>query len=206
MMVTGTTLSMSMAGIGNALAANFTFQWQGDTGYTATGSFSTQGDTLPEIISEAAGSTVPFTTQFLDSLSLNVFDPSNNLVDSGSSVINGVSNNAFLLFTYNTQTNDLSEINTNAESPGEDTYYFLGNNVDPSGNPVPAGSTAYNLFQYTTSTDTYNFLGAASSVQVTAVPEPSSTAGILALGVLGAGYLLKHQFKKQKQHLSLERN
>lgn len=183
------TITLSVAAQ-QAQAISFNFNWQGDTGYSARGVFSYNENTAPNIISEIG---VGPTTS-LQFLSLSVFNPANNLLDSGSSVVNGISNNNFLRFQFNTLTETLSVLDTNTAASGNNPYYFISNAVDPSSTPVTPGSTTFNLFAFS-STSSATFLGSASSIQVSIVPEPSSILSLLALGGLGAGSILT---KKQK--------
>lgn len=182
--VTSAALSVAMAAGANnpAQAIDFDYSFKGDTGYSATGSFSYDETTAPAIISEAGSGP----TNFLKSLSLSVFDPSGTLLDSGSSVVNGVSNDSFLQFQFDTQAQKLTVLDNT--TPDAEISYFLSNAVDTSGNPVTPGSTSFKLFQFTNSTTTYNVLGSAPSVQVSkaaSVPEPASVLGVLAVGVAG---------------------
>jgi len=186
------TVGLTIVGLGmnitSAQGATFDYSWQGSNGYSATGSFTTK-DNAPTSFTEVASSTTPYSTQYLQSLSLSVFRPSNTLLDSGASVANGTSSDPFLFLSFNGQTNTITGIDTSTQFPGnKDTYYFLSNSVDPSGTVVGFGNTTFNLFQFTQSTNTTSFLGSATSIQANAVPEPSEVLGILALGGLGLAY------------------
>ncbi|BBH42295.1 hypothetical protein myaer102_49390 [Microcystis viridis NIES-102] len=183
------TITLSVAAQ-QAQAISFNFNWQGGTGYSARGVFSYNENTAPNIIYESGAGP----TTSLQFLSLSVFDPANNLLDSGSSVVNGISNDNFFLFQFNTLTETLSILDTNTAASGNNPYYFISNAVDPSSTPVTPGSTTFNLFAFS-NTGSTTFLGSASSIQVSIVPEPSSILSLLALGGLGAGSILK---KKQK--------
>ena len=99
-MATGTAIGLGLTGVAPAQAADFAYSWKGNSGYSATGSFSYSGTSVPASISEIGSGP----TSFLNSLSLSVFNPSNNLLDSGSSVANGVSGDPFLMFKFNTLT------------------------------------------------------------------------------------------------------
>jgi hypothetical protein len=178
-------LALSVSNPAQALTFNYSFVT--DTGYSGKGQFSYPGN--PAMISESGSGP----TNFLQSLSLSVFSPANNLLDSGNSVVNSVSNDNFLLFEFDALTETLNILDTNTAASGSDPYYFISNAVAPSYTPVAPGSTTFNLFAFS-STNGATFLGSASSIQVSSVPEPS-VLGLLALGGLAAGYVMR---KKQK--------
>jgi hypothetical protein len=175
-------LTLSVSNPAQALTFNYSFQT--DTGYTGKGQFSYDGN--PAIISESG----PGPTNFLQFLSLSVFSPANNLLDSGNSVVNGISNDSFLLFQFDALTKTLDILDTNTAASGNDPYYFISNAVDPNYIFVGAGNTDFNLFAFS-SPSSATFLGSASSIQVYSVPEPTSVLGLVALGVLGVGSILK---------------
>ena len=183
----------------SATGATYDYSWQGSNGYSATGSFTTK-DNAPTAFTEAAASTTPYSTQYLQTLTLSVFNPSNTLLDSGIDVANGTSSDPFLFLSFNGQTNTITGFDVGTQFPGnKNTYYFLSNSVNPSGTNVGIGNTTYNLFQFTQSTNTTTFLGSASSVQVSAVPEPSEVFGTLALGILGLAYQFNRSSLVKKQ-------
>lgn len=182
------SLTLSVSNPAQAITFNYSFQT--DTNYTGEGQFSYDKLTAPAIISESGAGA----TNFLQFLSLSVFDPANNLLDSGNSVVNSFSNDTFLLFEFNTNTETLNILDTNTAASGNDPYYFISNAVNPSGNPVTPGSTTFNLFAFS-SQNAATFLGSASSIQVVSVSEPTSVLSLLALGGLAAGYVMR---KKQK--------
>jgi hypothetical protein len=195
MKVHNIALALGMAGlswstnIAFAQAANFSFQ--GSNGYTATGSYTTKSN-APTSFSEVASSTTPFSTQYLQDVTLSVFDSNNTLLQSGSSVTNGTSSDQYLLFTT-TATGDISGIDISTQFPANNSpYYYLTNNTDPSGNEVPVGTTTYNLFQYDQGTDTATFLASATSLVTTSVPEHETGLMVLGLPLLiGVGMLKK---------------
>lgn len=188
MMAAGAAMSLSLAGVAPAQAIEFNFNYQADTGYSATGSFSYDETTAPAVISEAGLGP----TNFLQSLSLSVFAPSGTLLQSGSSVVNGVSQDSFLSFTFDTQAEKFTVLDTSTESSGKDPYYFISNFIAPDVTTVPPGSTGFNLFSFSKNTNTAQFLGTASSVQVSkSVPEPASFLGVLAFGIAGVAFRKK---------------
>jgi hypothetical protein len=67
---------------------------------------------------------------------------------------------------------------------------FVSNYVDSANTPVTPGSTTFNLFSSTRSTNTAVFLGSASQVVVTSVPEPATTT-VAGIALLAIGGLLR---------------
>ena len=129
-------------------------------------------------------------TTSLRSLSLAVFSPSSTLLDSGSAVIDSVSSSPYLGFEYDTATLALSLLDNNTTSSGNDVSYFVSNYVDPANTPVTPGSTTFNLFSSTRSTNTAVFLGSAAEIVVTPVPEPATTT-VAGMALLAIGGLLR---------------
>jgi hypothetical protein len=168
--------------------ATFAYSFTTNTGYTGAGEFSYDAVTAPAVIVESGSG--PTTT--LLSLSLAIFSPSNTLLDSGSAVINSVSSSPYLGFEYDTATLALSLLDNNTTSSGNDVSYFVSNYVDPANTPVTPGSTTFNLFSTTRSTSTAAFLGSASQIVVTPVPEPASTT-VAGMAFLAVGGLLRHR-------------
>jgi hypothetical protein len=181
--------------VSSAQAAEFTFSANFSNGYSAQGSFTTKSN-APASFSETNPNfpNFPFATQYLESVSLSIFDSTNTLLQSGSPVVNGISTDAFLRLDYdNSVTPNLPALNVNTETPTQNPYYFIGNNVLPNGTPVPPGSTDYNLFLYNRDTVSYTFLASTPSIQATSVPEYSSVISLLGLAALGVGSALKRK-------------
>lgn len=166
--------------------ATFAYSFTTNTGYTGAGEFSYDAATAPAVIIESGSGQ---TTSLL-SLSLAVFSPSSTLLDSGSAVIGGVSSDPYLGFAYDTATLALSLMDNNTTSSGNDVSYFVSNYVDPANMPVTPGSTTFNLFSSTRSTNTAVFLGSASQLVVTSVPEPATTT-VAGMTLLAIGGLLR---------------
>jgi len=166
--------------------ATFAYSFTTNTGYTGAGEFAYDAATAPAVIIESGSGQ---TTSLL-SLSLAVFSPSSTLLDSGSAVIGGVSSDPYLGFAYDTATLALSLMDNNTTSSGNDVSYFVSNYVDPANAPVTPGSTTFNLFSSTRSTNTAVFLGSASQIVVTIVPEPATTMAA-AMGLLAGGGWLR---------------
>lgn len=183
-----------MFAVSSAQAIDFNFSANFSNGYSAQGSFTTKSN-APASFSEISPGFAPFVTQFLQSQSLSIFDSNNTLLQSGSQVINGISTDKFFRLDYNnTLTPNLTALNISTETPSQNPYYFIANNVDPSGTPVAVGSTAYNLFLYNRTTDNYNFLGSTSSIQATtSVPEPFTIVGTIIGGT--AAFRMRKKLK-----------
>lgn len=166
--------------------ATYAYSFTTNTGYTGAGEFSYDAATAPAVIVESGSG--PTTT--LLSLSLAIFSPSSTLLDSGSAVINSLSSSPYLGFEYDTATLALSLLDNNTTSSGSDVSYFVSNYVDPANAPVTPGSTTLNLFSTTRSTNTAAFLGSASQIVVTPVPEPATTTAA-GMALLAVGGLLR---------------
>lgn len=163
--------------------ATFAYSFTTNTGYTGAGEFSYDAATAPAVIIESGSGQ----TTSLRSLSLAVFSPSTTLLDSGSAVIDSVSSSPYLGFEYDTATLALSLMDNNTTASGNDVSYFVSNYVDPANGPVTPGSTTFNLFSSTRSTNIAVFLGSAAQIVVTPVPEPATmmAAGMALLAVGG---------------------
>ena len=169
------TISVTM---NPAQAVDFNFSWKGDRGYSATGSFSYDATTAPTVISESGAGP----TKSLQSLSVSFFDPAQNLLESGSSVVDGVSSDRFLRFDFDTQSQNIGVLD--ADIGGSSYNYFLTDLRTPGGQVGGPGVTNFNLFYRPNGTP---FLDSSSSVQATlaTVPEPTMTLGMLVAGGLG---------------------
>lgn len=177
--VTATSvLATISASVNPAQAVDVNFNWRGNNGYSATGAFSYDETKAPSLISESGAGP----TNFLQSLSVSFFDPAQNLLESGSAIVNGVSSDRFLRLDYDTQSNNISVLD--ADIGGTDYQYFLTNLRTPSGQVVGPGVTTFNLFYRPNGTP---LLDSSSSVQTTrrtSVPEPTTIVGLVAcLGI-----------------------
>ena len=170
--------------------ATFAYSFTTNTGYTGAGEFSYDAATAPAVIVESGSGP---TTSLL-SLSLAVFSPSSTLLDSGSAVINSVSSSPYLGFEYDTATLALSLLDNNTTASSNDVSYFVSNYVDPANAPVTPGSTTFNLFSSTRSTNTAVFLGSAAQIVVTPVPEPATTTAA-GMAFLAVGGLLRRRWR-----------
>ncbi len=167
-----------------ANAADYQFFVDFDGGYRAEGLFSTKPD-APLSFTEANPNfpNTPFNTQYLQSMSLAVLQ-GGSAIDAGSTVIKGVSYEAFLHLAFDaTTTPTVSAADISTQRGGVTSYYFLSNGVNPKGVTVPFGSTGYNLFRFTISTNSIEYLASGSAFTVTAVPAPGAAA-LLMFGAL----------------------
>ncbi|QLE44513.1 PEP-CTERM sorting domain-containing protein [Nostoc sp. C052] len=190
-LVTTTALGLAIAITTNNLvhAAEFKFNWKGDTGYLAQGSFNYDTTTAPNIISEVGSGA----THNLQSLSISFFDPLNNLINSFTPVLNGVSNYSFLRFNFDNTTQQIFgpfDVGKDDELPG-DTW--LNNNlalIDQGfSNEVLVREFGFNNRD---AAGTKQILDLSNnSVQVFKVPEGSIIIGLLA--VCSLGFTLKQK-------------
>ena len=178
---TSAAFSVAIAANNPAQAIELNFNWLGDAGYSATGSFSYDETTAPTIISEAGGGA----TNFLQSLNVSFLDPSKNLLGTYNTVAGGVSQSDFFNFNFDTSTQTLFGPFDVAGGTGRIGEYFFQGTVGDSlflRQDIDQQSAFRTLDQ--------NF----GSIQVSKVPEPASLLGLLAFAALGVGSSLK---KKQ---------
>ncbi|MEH2372836.1 PEP-CTERM sorting domain-containing protein [Nostoc sp.] len=180
---TSTALSVGIAAGANnpAQAVDLNFNWLGNAGYSAVGSFSYDEATAPTIISESGSGA----TKFLQSLNVSFLDPSKNLLGTYNTVNGGVSQSNFFTFNFDTSTQKLFGPFDIAGGTGVIGEYFLQGKVGDS------LALRQDVNQQGTSTLVDQNSG---SIQVSKVPEPASIVGLLAFGMLGLGSTLK---KKQ---------
>ncbi|QHG16735.1 PEP-CTERM sorting domain-containing protein [Nostoc sp. ATCC 53789] len=184
-MVTTTALALAIAITTHDLAdaAEFNFNWKGDTGYSAQGSFNYDTTTAPSVISEAGLGA----TKNLQSLSISFFDPFSTLINSFTPVVNSVSNYSFLRFNFDNTTQQIFgpfDVGKDDELPG-DTW--LNNNLalidEGFGDEVLAKEFGFNNRD---AAGTKQILDLSNnSVQVSQVPEGSIIIGLLAVCSLG---------------------
>ena len=177
-----TLVAAIAAGANNpAQAIELNFNWQGDAGYSAIGSFSYDETTAPTIISEAGSGA----TNFLQSLNVSFLDPSKNLLGTYNTVSGGVSQSSFFAFNFDTSTQTLFGPLNVAGGTGVIGEYFFSGTVGDS------LQLRQDVDQQGTSTTLDQNSG---SIQVSKVPEPASLLGLLAFAGLGIASTLK---KKQ---------
>ncbi|MBW4594357.1 MAG: PEP-CTERM sorting domain-containing protein [Brasilonema angustatum HA4187-MV1] len=179
---TGLTLCAvtTIASTDLAKAADFRFSWKGNAGYSASGSFSYDETTAPEVISESGAGP----TNALQSLSLSVFNPNSELIVTNNEVVNSVSRNQFLAFNFDTKTrNFFGAFDFGTGSGAGDG--FLSNVELPDGSFIFGGGSTYYLYQNIAGDYPQLLDASTNAVQVTAVPEPITVWGTLVAGILG---------------------
>ncbi|MCC5667612.1 PEP-CTERM sorting domain-containing protein [Nostoc sp. CHAB 5784] len=181
--IAATSAAFSVVAAANnpANAIELNFNWQGDAGYSAIGSFSYDETTAPTIISESGSGA----TNFLESLNVSFLDPSNNPLGTYNTVTGGVSQSDFFAFNFDTSTQTLfGPLNVGGGTGVIGEYFFSGTVGDSLRlrQDVDQQGTSITLDQN------------SGSIQVSKVPEPASMLGLLAFAALGVGSSLK---KKQ---------
>ncbi|WP_375469190.1 PEP-CTERM sorting domain-containing protein [uncultured Nostoc sp.] len=197
--VTTTSLMLAIAITTNNLAdaAEFNFNWKGDTGYSAKGSFNYDTTTAPSVISEAGLGA----TKNLQSLSISFFDPLNTFINSLTPVVSGVSNYSYLRFNFDSTKEQIFgpfDVGKDNSLP-DDTW--LNNNlalIDENFSNQVLAKEFHLIKRDAAGTEQILDLS-NNSVQVSKVPEGSIIIGLLA--VCSLGFTLK-----QKKISSFERN
>jgi PEP-CTERM motif len=168
-----------------AQAIDFNFSWKGDAGYSALGTFSYDETTAPSIISESGAGP----TDYLDSLSVSFFDPSNMPLGTYNTVTNGVSESPLFVLNFDTSTKSLFGNFDVAGGGIFDGEFFLKGTIDSKlelKQSVNQGTMDSLVDQN------------SGDITVTQVPEPASVLGLLAFGVLGATLKGKKKLAAQK--------
>ncbi|MEH2359600.1 PEP-CTERM sorting domain-containing protein [Nostoc sp.] len=162
-----------------AQAADLTFNWNGDAGYSAEGSFSYDETTTPAIISESG----PGATKALQSLSISFFNPSQELIGTKNEVVNGVSNNQFLNFNFNTTTGNLFGAFDLGTGTGIGDVFI--SNVEAPGRTFISPGATYYLYRNITADNAQLLDSSTNRIKASAVPEPTTVLGTLLVGMLG---------------------
>lgn len=174
-LVTGTALASTLALTTPAQAITFNFNWNGNQGYSAQGSFSYDETTAPVTFSETGAGT----TDVLDSLDVSFFTPDNNLIATYDNVTEGNSTGNYFAFNFDTVASEVfGLIDVGGEVPG-DTY--LSGTVN----------TNLSLYQVPEASPDVVVDSNLGTITVEAVPEASSILGILVFGVIGIALRLK---------------
>ncbi|MEH2412115.1 PEP-CTERM sorting domain-containing protein [Nostoc sp.] len=162
-----------------AQAADLTFNWKGDAGYSVSGSFSYDETTTPAIISESgAGS-----TKALQSLNVSFFNPSQELIGTKNEVVNGVSSNQFFQFNFDTTTGNLFGAFDVGTGSGIGDV-FLSNVEAPGRIFISPGATSY-LYRNTTADNSQLLDSSTNQIKASAVPEPTTILGTLVVAMFG---------------------
>ncbi|HAX87862.1 MAG TPA: PEP-CTERM sorting domain-containing protein [Cyanobacteria bacterium UBA11370] len=177
---TSVALSLVMAQQAQAIA--FNFNWQGDSGYSATGMFSYDETTAPTIISESG----PGPTNYLQSLMVSFFDPGGNPLQSFNTVANGVSESRFFQFNFDTSTQTLFGAFDVGGGTGVIGEQFLQGTIGDGLRLVQ------DVDQISQSIELDRNSGEIT-VSAKSVPEPASVLGLVALGAMGVGSALKRK-------------
>ncbi|MBG1271710.1 PEP-CTERM sorting domain-containing protein [Nostoc sp. WHI] len=176
--IAATSVAIAASANNPAQAIDFNFNWLGDAGYSATGSFSYDEATAPTIISESGSGA----TNFLQSLNVSFLDPSNNLLQTYNTVAGGVSESSFFAFNFDTSTQTLF-------GPLD-----IGGGLGVIGESFLQGTIGDSLFLRQFVGQDITLDQNSGSIQVAQVPEPASILGLLALATLSVGSTFK---KKQ---------
>ncbi|MBD2728826.1 PEP-CTERM sorting domain-containing protein [Nostoc sp. FACHB-892] len=195
---TGLMLAIAITTNDLAYATEFQFNWKGDTGYSAKGLFNYDTTTAPNVISEAGLGA----TNNLQSISISFFDPLNNLINSFTPVLSGVSNYSFLRFNFDSTKEQIFgpfDVGKDDELPG-DTW--LNNNLalidEGFSDEVLAKEFGFNNRD---AAGTKQILDLSNnSVQVSKVPEGSIIIGLLAVWNLGFTFKQKFNPKSKIQN------
>ena len=189
---TTTALGLAIAITINGLAdaAEFNFNWKGDTGYSAKGSFNYDTTIAPSVISETGLGA----TKNLQSLSISFFDPLNTLINSFTSVLSGVSNYRYFRFNFDSAKEKIFgpfDVGKDDMLPG-DTW--LNNNLAliDEGFSNQVLPKEFHLINRNAARAEQILDLSNNSVQVSKVPEGSIIIGLLA--VCSLGFNLKQKF------------
>ena len=162
-----------------AQATDLTFNWKGEAGYSAEGSFSYDQTTTPAIISESGAGA----TKALQSLNVSFFNPSQELIATSYEVVNGVSSNQFFKFNFDTTTGNLfGAFDVGTGSGISDV--FLSNVEAPGRGFISPGATSY-LYQNITADYAQLLDSSTNQIKASAVPEPTTVLATLLVGILG---------------------
>ncbi|MEH2393552.1 MAG: PEP-CTERM sorting domain-containing protein [Nostoc sp.] len=169
-------------------AVEFNFNWKGDSGYSAKGSFNYDTTTAPSVIYEAGLGD----TKNLQSLSISFFDPLNTFINSFTPVVSGVSNYRYLRFNFDSTTRQIGPFDVGKDNslPG-DTW--LNNNLAliDEGFSDQVLAKEFHLIKRDAAGKEQILNLSNNSVQVSKVPEGSIIIGLLA--VCSLGFTLKQK-------------
>jgi hypothetical protein len=166
----GVVMSLGLLKATPVYAVTLNFDWTGNAGYSATGSFSydeTQGYTSID-------------NSKLQSIGVSFFDPSQKLLNSFAPIRDGNIVYDFLDFNYDTATKSLFGYFDVGQDNAQSTDYYLFGTVG-------LGLSLRNPSEGTI--DQNN--GLINVTSTTPVPEPLTTGGIIFTG--GIAWLVKHR-------------
>ncbi|WP_392535859.1 PEP-CTERM sorting domain-containing protein [Nostoc sp. C117] len=166
----GIALGLSLLEAVPVHALTLNFDWTGNAGYSARGSFSydeTQGYTTID-------------NSKLQSITVSFFDPSKKLLNSFAPVTNGSIVYDFLDFNYDTGTKSLFGYFDVGQDKTQSRDYYLFGNV----------GLGLNLRNPTEGTIDHNN-GLITVMPTTQIPEPLTTGGVVLTG--GVVWLMKRR-------------
>ncbi|MDF5738255.1 MULTISPECIES: PEP-CTERM sorting domain-containing protein [unclassified Nostoc] len=175
-----------------AQAVNLTFDWKGDAGYSASGLFSYDETISPAIISESGGGA----TKALQSLSISFFNPSQELIVTKNEVANGVSNNQFFEFNFDTTTGNLFGAFDVGTGTGIGDVFL--SNVEAPGRIFISPGATYYLYQNITADYSQLLDSSTNRIKISAVPESATVLGTLLVGMLGVALRNRTRAKASK--------
>lgn len=122
--VTSLALSLLLTSIVPAEAMTVNFTWQGNQGYSATGTFNYDEKTAPAILSEKGVAE----TEVLENFTVSFADPENHPITTYNTVVNGVSQGNYFQIQFNTIAQEfIGSIDIGGESAGD---IYLKGKVD----------------------------------------------------------------------------
>lgn len=134
-----TIIAEELAIVTSAEAVTINFQWTGQTGYFAEGSFSYDEQIAPKIISEKGSGK----TNILQSFEISFFYFSSEPIATYEDIVNGVSKANYFAFNYNPVMQQVfGLIDIGGELPGE---AYLKGKVHNNLSLVRAGKSGYDI-------------------------------------------------------------
>ncbi len=154
-------------------AVTLNFEWTGNAGYSARGSFNYDETQGYSTVDESK----------LRSLTIDFFDPNNKLLNSFAPIINGSIAYDFLDFSYDTATKSLFGFFDVGKDDGQSTDYYLYETVGLNlslRNPIQGTIDQNN--------------GLINVTDTTSVPEPLTIGGTVV--AFGIGCVMKRKKAK----------
>ncbi|WGV23167.1 PEP-CTERM sorting domain-containing protein [Halotia branconii] len=166
-------INLSILKSASVHAVTLNFEWTGNAGYSAKGSFNYDETQGYSIVDESK----------LRSLTIDFFDPSNKLLNSFAPITNGSIAYDFLDFSYDTATKSLFGFFDVGKDDGQSTDYYLFETVGLNlslRNPIQGTIDQNN--------------GLITVSDTTPVPEPLTIGGTVV--AIGIGYVMKRKKAK----------